>query len=58
MKSSNRREFLTQAAALIAASGLPVPALAQAKPKLVVVGGGPGGATIAKYVARDSNGAG
>ena len=57
MKSSNRREFLTQAAALIAASGLPVPALAQAKPKLVVVGGGPGGATIAKYVARDSNGA-
>ena len=57
MKSSNRREFLTQAAALTAASGLPVPALAQAKPKLVVVGGGPGGATIAKYVARDSNGA-
>ena len=57
MTSSNRREFLTQAAALIAASGLPVPALAQAKPKLVVVGGGPGGATIAKYVARDSNGA-
>ena len=30
MTSSNRREFLTQAAALTAASGLPVPALAQA----------------------------
>ena len=42
-----------QAAALIAASGLPMPALAQAKPKLVVVGGGPGGATVAKYVAKD-----
>ena len=46
MTSSNRREFLTQAAALIATSGLPVPALAQAKPKLVVVGGGPGGSPI------------
>ena len=28
-------------------------ALAQAKPKVVVVGGGPGGATVAKYVAKD-----
>jgi len=28
-----------------------------ANPKLVVVGGGPGGATVAKYAARDSNGA-
>ena len=33
-----------------------MPALAQAKPKLVVIGGGPGGATIAKYVAKDSDG--
>jgi NADPH-dependent 2,4-dienoyl-CoA reductase/sulfur reductase-like enzyme len=30
-----------------------MPALAQAKPKVVVVGGGPGGATVAKYVAKD-----
>ena len=43
--------------ALAAASSFPMPALAQAKPKLVVVGGGPGGATVAKYVAKDSNGA-
>ena len=43
--------------ALVAAGSFPMPALAQAKPKLVVVGGGPGGATIAKYVAKDSNGA-
>ena len=31
----------------------PMPAFAQAKPKVVVVGGGPGGATVAKYVAKD-----
>jgi sulfide dehydrogenase [flavocytochrome c] flavoprotein chain len=31
--------------------------LGQAKPKVVVVGGGPGGATAAKYIARDSKGA-
>ena len=31
-----------------------MPALAQAKPKVVVIGGGPGGATVAKYVAKDS----
>ena len=55
--TSNRRQFLTRMSALAAASSLPMPALAQAKPKLVVVGGGPGGATIAKYVAKDSNGA-
>ena len=30
-----------------------MPAFAQAKPKVVVVGGGPGGATVAKYVAKD-----
>ena len=34
-----------------------MPAIAQAKPKVVVVGGGPGGATVAKYVAQDSKGA-
>jgi len=31
--------------------------LGQAKPRLVVVGGGPGGATVARYVAKDSAGA-
>ncbi|HEY4773518.1 MAG TPA: FCSD flavin-binding domain-containing protein, partial [Xanthobacteraceae bacterium] len=29
------------------------PAIAQAKPSVVVIGGGPGGATVAKYVAKD-----
>jgi NADPH-dependent 2,4-dienoyl-CoA reductase/sulfur reductase-like enzyme len=36
---------------------LPCPAIAQARPKVVVVGGGPGGATAAKYIAKDSAGA-
>ena len=55
--STSRRQFLGGVGALAAASTLPSPAIAQAKPRLVVVGGGPGGATIAKYVARDSKGA-
>ena len=33
------------------------PAVAQATPRLVVVGGGPGGATVAKYVAREARSA-
>jgi NADPH-dependent 2,4-dienoyl-CoA reductase/sulfur reductase-like enzyme len=56
MVSSSRRRFLEGAGALLAAGSFPLPALAQAKPRLVVVGGGPGGATIARYVAKDSNG--
>ncbi len=57
MRSSNRRQFLAHASALAAATGFPMPVLAQAKPKLVIVGGGPGGATVAKYAAKDSAGA-
>jgi NADPH-dependent 2,4-dienoyl-CoA reductase/sulfur reductase-like enzyme len=57
MIGTNRRRFLSGVGAVAASAGMPMPALAQAKPKLIVVGGGPGGATIAKYVARDSNGA-
>jgi sulfide dehydrogenase [flavocytochrome c] flavoprotein chain len=57
MFSLNRRNFLGASAAIAAAKSFPMPALAQAKPRLAVVGGGPGGATVAKYVARDSNGA-
>jgi NADPH-dependent 2,4-dienoyl-CoA reductase/sulfur reductase-like enzyme len=49
---ANRREFIGGIGAL-AASTFPMPAFAQAKPKVVVVGGGPGGATVAKYVAKD-----
>ena len=51
----HRRHFLAGAAA--SASLLAMPALAQAKPRVVVIGGGPGGATAAKYIAKDSAGA-
>ena len=56
MSLTNRRTFLSGIGA-VAASGFAKPALAQAKPKVVVIGGGPGGATLAKYIAKDSNGA-
>ena len=49
----NRRQFVSGAGTLAFASGLSLPAIAQAKPKVIVVGGGPGGATVAKYVARE-----
>lgn len=52
-----RRRFLGGVGALALAGALPCPAIAQAKPKVVVVGGGPGGATAAKYIAKDSAGA-
>ena len=57
MISTNRRQFLGGIGTAALASTFPLPALAQAKPKLVVIGGGPGGATVAKYVAKDSSGA-
>lgn len=57
MITITRRSF---AAGSLAAAGLlaaPAVLRAQAKPRLVVIGGGPAGATVAKYVARDSQGA-
>jgi NADPH-dependent 2,4-dienoyl-CoA reductase/sulfur reductase-like enzyme len=50
-----RREFGIMAG--VAASTLAAPAIAQGKPRLVVIGGGPGGGTVARYVAKDSKGA-
>jgi len=50
---SSRRQFLGGAGALAAAAGFPLPAFAQARPKVVVIGGGPAGATAAKYIAKD-----
>lgn len=55
-----RRAFLGgtgSVAGLALTGGLARPALAQGKPKVVVIGGGPAGATVAKYVAKDANGA-
>ena len=54
----DRRAFLSAAAAVPAAALFPAPAvLGQARARIVVVGGGPGGATAAKYAARDGAGA-
>ena len=53
----NRRQLLGGGAALAGGMVLGAPALfGQAKPRVVVIGGGAGGATAAKYIARDSNG--
>ncbi|TCR64135.1 NAD(P)/FAD-dependent oxidoreductase [Bosea sp. BK604] len=53
-----RRDLAAGSGALLAASTLTAPAvLGQAKPRVVVIGGGPGGATAAKYIARDAGGA-
>ncbi|MFG1411547.1 NAD(P)/FAD-dependent oxidoreductase [Xanthobacter sp. VTT E-85241] len=51
----NRRDFMIGSGAAALAVPLGAPAvLGQAKPRLVVVGGGAGGATAARYVAKDS----
>jgi sulfide dehydrogenase [flavocytochrome c] flavoprotein subunit len=51
-----RRQFLASSTAF-GAVALHAPAvLGQAKPRVVVVGGGPGGVTAAKYIAKDSAG--
>lgn len=54
----NRRTLLRAGATGAGVFALGAPAiLGQAKPRVVVIGGGPGGATAAKYIARDSKGA-
>ncbi|MBX9776123.1 MAG: FCSD flavin-binding domain-containing protein [Xanthobacteraceae bacterium] len=53
MRTVSRRQFVKGAVTLALANGLSLPAIAQAKPRLIVVGGGPAGATVAKYAARD-----
>ena len=60
MTQLTRRSFTSLAGASLAAATTPLfaPAvLGQAKPRLVVVGGGPGGGTVARQVAKDSSGA-
>ncbi|MGR3514478.1 MAG: FCSD flavin-binding domain-containing protein [Paracoccaceae bacterium] len=54
----NRRTFLGTTAALGATLTAPmVNAAGHGKPRVVVVGGGAGGATAARYIAKDSEGA-
>lgn len=59
MTKLTRRNFNFLASASLGALATPLfaPAvIGQAKPKLVVVGGGPAGATAARYVQKDSEG--
>ncbi len=54
----NRRKFIgTSAAAATLLSAPAVLADGHGKPKVVVIGGGAGGATAARYIAKDSKGA-
>ena len=55
--SLHRRDFLRATAATAAALALPRIASARARPHVVVVGGGFGGATTAKYLRMWSEGA-
>lgn len=52
----NRRAFLGSAAATAGVLAAPM-VRAQGKPRVVVIGGGAGGATAARYIAKDSAGA-
>ncbi len=53
-----RRDLIIGAGTIAASGALGVPAvLGQAKARVVVIGGGAGGATAAKYIARDGHGA-
>ena len=51
----NRRSFLAATAAAAALSAPPL--LGQGRPRVVVIGGGAGGATVARYLAKDGKGA-
>ena len=55
---TTRRSFMRIGFTASGALALGAPAvLGQAKPQVVVIGGGAGGATAARYLAKDSNGA-
>ena len=56
----SRRQFTCGSGGLGVATatiGFPLPLRAEAKPRVVVIGGGAGGATCARYLAKDSEGA-
>ena len=57
MSAMTRRSLLGAGAAVVASAVTAPAVIGQARPRVIVVGGGPGGATVAKYVARDSAGA-
>ncbi|HMN37882.1 MAG TPA: NAD(P)/FAD-dependent oxidoreductase [Hyphomicrobium sp.] len=48
--SFNRRQFTAGAGLMVLSAGLARPSLAQGAPKVVIIGGGPGGATVANQI--------
>lgn len=56
MTNLSRRQFGLLLGAGTTALFMPTYLRAQAKPKVVVIGGGAGGATAARYIAKDSKG--
>lgn len=56
MRGITRRHFTALLGLGTASMAVPPALLGQAKPKVVVVGGGAGGATAARYLAKDSGG--
>jgi sulfide dehydrogenase [flavocytochrome c] flavoprotein chain len=56
MGMSSRRNFLIGGGALTSGLIFAPAIMAQARPRVVVIGGGAGGATAAKYIAKDSEG--
>jgi len=57
MKKITRRNFTKGLGLGVAALTLPINVIGQAKPKVVIVGGGAGGATAARYLATNGKGA-
>ncbi|MGB7334595.1 MAG: NAD(P)/FAD-dependent oxidoreductase [Salaquimonas sp.] len=57
MTNLNRRQFASLIGIGAAALAAPTYLRAQGKPRAVVIGGGAGGATAARYIAKDSEGA-
>ncbi len=56
MSKITRRQFSTLLGAGVASIAVPAGIRAQAKPSVVVIGGGAAGATAARYLAKDSEG--
>lgn len=54
MNKLNRRQFTTLMGASAASLVVPFKAGAQAKPRVVIIGGGAAGATAARYLAKDA----
>ncbi|TNF64304.1 MAG: NAD(P)/FAD-dependent oxidoreductase, partial [Rhodobacteraceae bacterium] len=50
-----RRSFIGTSTAVMASLSAPM-VMGQGKPRVVVIGGGAGGATAARYIAKDSDG--